>query len=61
MKICSYSYNNDGTSIFWLMNLQVLLLGFDAKEMQWQEFLVLLWVFTFLIDEFGKVPTDLKS
>ena len=36
-------------------NLQILLIGFDPEKMLWQEYLVFVWVLTFLLEQMGMV------
>ncbi|MCP6725913.1 hypothetical protein NL526_28040, partial [Klebsiella pneumoniae] len=31
------------------------MIGFDSEQMHWQEYFILVWVFTFLIEEIAKV------
>ena len=35
-----------------------LLIGFEPKKMQWQEYLVLVWVLAFLLDEIQMVGSE---
>ena len=35
--------------------LKILVIGFDPEEMFWQEYLVFVWVLTFLLEQIGKV------
>ena len=38
-------------------NLKILLIGFDPEKMLWQEYLVFVWVLTFLLEQMGKVQS----
>ena len=34
------------------------MIGFDSEQMHWQEYFILVWVFTFLIEEMAKVSNE---